>query len=846
MGYNNVICIIKSMNYRLLLSFFLIMVGSTLAISQVITVSGKVKDAETGDPVPFANVIFQGTQLGTTTSFDGDFELTANQVYDSITVSYVGYESLNIAISRGAQILEIKLEPNVIRLNELIVYPGENPAWEVMRNVVKNKKVNDKRKLDAYQYEGYTKIEIDIDNMSEKFRSRKVVQKATAVLDSIQTIAGENGKPILPIFFSEALSDYYVKNNPFLRHEYILKTNVTGLGLTDGTFTSQIVGATFQEYNFYKNFLTILEKEFVSPIAGSWKGYYEYDLVDSVMVGEDFCYRIDYFPKRKHDLAFTGTIWITKEHYALKQIDATIVKSANLNFVEKIRVQQELIATEAGPWLPKKTRVLVDIAQFSVESAGLLAKFYTSIDKIVVNDPKEDDFYRIPVEMDTEVRQSDEQYWSSNRHESLSQTEVNVYNMVDTLKRIPVIKAYSDIVKMAYSGYHKLGKFDIGPYPLFLSLNDVEGLRLGFGAETNYSFSKRFVLKGYAGYGFKDEKWKYAGGVDYIASRRPWLKMGVEVSREVDPVYLLYEPIIGQVAFYAFTRLGSLRRPFYHDKYQFSLVNQIARDVNLRLWLRNDFLEPLFDFNYYTQPDQDPSSIRQNLTATEIKVELEWAKDRKYLINDNYRYHSGFNRFPVVTLRYTAGLKGVMGSDFAYNKVGLNIKKKFKLGSFGTSMLILDGEYIFGVAPYPLLENHLGNESPFYADRAYSLMDNFEFTSDHYASVGYRHHFNGLIMNRIPLIKYLKLRLFGEARVLIGGVRQENIDVMVPQTDNDGNPVPHFKSLSETPYVELAYGVENIMKIIQVVFVHRFSDASIPGNDDANRFGIRIGFDFTL
>lgn len=834
------------MKKRLLLNLILILLGSTLAVAQVVTVSGKVKDAETGDPVPFANVIFQGTQIGTTTSFDGDFMLSSNQFYDSITVSYVGYESINVAIARGSQVLEVKLVPNVIRLNELVVYPGENPAWEIMRNVVRNKKANDKRRLEAYQYEGYTKIEIDIDNMSEKFRSRKVVQKATAVLDSIQTIAGENGKPILPIFFSEALSDYYVKNDPFLRHEYILKTNVTGLGLTDGTFTSQIVGATFQEYNFYKNFLTILQKEFVSPIAGSWKGYYEYDLVDSLMVGDDFCYRLDYFPKRKHDLAFTGTIWITKDSYALKQIDAVIGKSANLNFVEKMRVQQELVQTDVGPWLPKKTRVLVDISQPSVESAGLLAKFYTSIDKIVVNEPKDDDFYRLPVEMDTEVRQSDDQYWAQNRHEALSQTEVNVFNMVDTLKRIPVIKAYSDVIKMAYSGYHKLGKFDIGPYPLFLSFNDIEGLRVGFGGETNYSFSKRFVLKGYLGYGLQDEKFKYAAGIDYIASRRPWLKMGFGYSRDIDPVYLLYEPIVGQVAFYAFTRLGSLRRPFYHDKYQFSLVNQVARDVNLRLWLRNDFLEPLFEFNYYTTPDQDPAQIQQNLTATEVKVELEWAKDRKYLINDNYRYHAGLNRYPVITLRYTAGLKGVLGSDFAYNKLGLNIKKSLKLGSFGTSLLVLDGEYIFGVAPYPLLENHLGNESPFYADRAYSLMDNFEFTSDHYASLRYRHHFNGLIMNRIPLLKYLKLRLFGEARVLVGGVRQANIDVMVPLTDNDGNPVPHFKSLNDKPYVELAYGVENIMKIIQVVAVHRFSDPNIPGNTEAYRFGIRIGFDFTL
>ena len=260
-----------TMFFRIISVLILVVISYGMTYAQKTVVTGKVKDAENGDPVPFANVFFKGTQIGTTTSFDGDFELSTITSVDTLVISYMGYEITEVPIKPGQrQELNLQLIPNVIKLKELIVYPGENPAFEIMRRVVEHKKENDKRQLDAYQYESYTKIEIDIDNMSDRFRSKKVVQKATAVLDSIQTIAGDNGKPILPIFFSEAISDYYVKHNPFLRHEYIVKTNVTGLGLTDGTFTSQIVGSTYQEYNFYKNFLTILEKEFASPIANTW------------------------------------------------------------------------------------------------------------------------------------------------------------------------------------------------------------------------------------------------------------------------------------------------------------------------------------------------------------------------------------------------------------------------------------------------------------------------------------------------------------------------------------------------------------------------------------------------
>ena len=351
------------------------------------------------------------------------------------------------------------------------------------------------------------------------------------------------------------------------------------------------------------------------------------------------------------------------------------------------------------------------------------------------------------------------------------------------------------------------------------------------------------MLKGYTGYGFRDERWKYSAGVDYIISRKPWTKIGINVAHDVDPVYFLFEQIRGQVAFYAFTRLGTLRQPFLHDKFEFKLSNQLIRDVNLRLNARHDYLQPLFEFGYYDQPEQDPSSIKEDISTTQVSVELEWAKDRKYLVDDNYRYHAGLGKFPVITGRYTLGIKDLFGSDFDYQKVGLSIKQRIKMGRLGTGTLGLDGEYIFGTLPYPLLVNHLGNETPFYNSRAFTMMDNFEFVSDHYASGYYRHHFNGTIMNRIPLIKYLKLRLLGEVKAVYGGINQANIDINVPVYNTDGSLQAQLKSLNRGPYVEVGYGVENIFKVFQVQFFHRLTYTDDP---NVRNFGVRFGFNFTL
>ena len=395
---------------------------SNLAVAQETIVRGKITDANSGDPIPYVNIIFQGTSIGITSDFDGNYELKTTTPSDTIVVSYIGYKVKKKFITKGiTQVVNFQIEEDITKLQEVVFVAGENPAFDVLRNVVRNKNKNDKRKLTAYEYDTYTKIEIDIDNLSDKFRERKMVKKITQVLDSIEVIAGEDGKPILPLFITESVSKVYYRDNPSLKHEYILRSKINGVGVEDGTTVTQLVGSSFQEYNFYQNWLNILAKDFVSPIADGWRLYYEYDLMDSLYVGDDYCYRLDFFPKSPQDLAFTGSMWITKKEFALKQIDVGIGKQANLNFIEKIKIQQELEPTEDGAWLPVKNRVLVDVSEMTGKSAGMLAKFYTSNKNFVVNKPHPTSFYETPIIMAEDARVNEgEDAWDSLRHEPLT------------------------------------------------------------------------------------------------------------------------------------------------------------------------------------------------------------------------------------------------------------------------------------------------------------------------------------------------------------------------------------------------------------------------------------------
>ncbi len=444
--------ILKLLRYTVgILCFITLSVGA-----QVTTIKGKITDASSGDPIPFVNVVFKGTSIGTTTDFEGNYELTTANPTDSLIASYIGYRSRSKPVIKNvSQTINFQLLEESTRLREVVIIAGENPAFEILRNVVRNKSINDKRNLSAYEYDTYSKIEVDIDNITDKFREKKIVNQITQVLDSIDRIAGEDGKPVLPIFISESVSKFYYRKDPELKFENIKETKISGVGFEDGSLTSQLIGASFQEYNFYKNWLNILEKDFVSPIADGWRMYYEYDLMDSLYLGDDYCYRLDFFPKSPQSLAFTGSMWITKKEYALKQIEVTVGKQANLNFIEKIKIHQELEKTESGAWIPVKNRVLVDVGEIQDQWAGLLAKFYTSNRNIIVNKPKEVKFYERPILLDEGyiLNQHDEDHWNSLRHDPLTESEKNVYRMIDTLQNIPVVRTYIDLVKILINGY---------------------------------------------------------------------------------------------------------------------------------------------------------------------------------------------------------------------------------------------------------------------------------------------------------------------------------------------------------------------------------------------------------
>jgi len=823
----------------------LLLLGSFSYAQAPTEVVGIVKDELTSEPIEYANIYFKNTNIGSVTDADGYFTLTGEAKHKSIVISIVGYEQKLVPIKPNQkQTLTIGLKSQLVNLDEVVVISGENPAWAIIRNAINNKDRHDKKSLSAYEYQSYNRIEFDIDNISTKLKKRKMISQIWESLDSTSLEKNDKGNAILPIFLSESISRYYVKNSPFGRREEVQKTKVSGVAVEDGSMISQLVGTAYQDYNFYQNWLRFLEKEFISPISSNWKLYYDYEILDTIDVAGHNCYELSVFPHREQDPAFNGKIWITTDDFALKKVDLSIDKATNLNFIEKIAIQQELGESPSGHWLPLQTNMLVDVNDLSENSASFLLKVYNTTSDWKVNEVKDKKFYANEVFLAEDFSIYPPGYWDSARPMSLTTSQLNTYKVIDTLVEIPRVRSYVEFVKLATTGYWRRGKVDIGPYLYSYAYNNFEGNAFRLGMKTNEYFHDKITLRGYGGYGTLDQTWKYGFTGTYIISRKPWSEFSVHSSQDVEQVGINSEELVdNNYIFYAATRWQTFRRPYYIRDNSFSIQTEPTKGLTHQLTIRHQYYTPQYSFYYFENPGHQDSNLKSDISSPTIKLSTRWARDEMFMQDGNERVSLGTRRSPVIQFDYTYGLPDVLDSDFEFHKIQLEIKKKLRLGGLGESNFKIRGAYIFGQLPYLLLENHIGNESMFYTTGAFNSMNYFEFVSDKYASFHYQHFFQGLLMNKIPLIKKLKWRLLATANVLYGSLRQENIDIMSP-IDPEGNPTPGFNYLDpSTPFVELGYGIENIFKIIRLDAVHRITYRDEPL---AQKFALKFSLQFKL
>jgi hypothetical protein len=804
-----------------------------VAFSQQTKVFGVVKDAKTGEVLPFVRIKFYDSKIGLFTDSLGRYSVESYYLTDSVQFNMLGYAPVVRKIKKDqVQEINVLLYTQNTEVEEVTIRPpDEFPSTILHKKVIKNKPINNKEKLIAYEYELYNKVQLDLNNIGEKFTNRNLIKRLDVIMDFLDS--ADNGENYLPLLLSESISNFYFKNNPKRKREIISASKISGL---DNIQINQLIGDMYLDINIYDNYLDLFQRAFVSPVANFARTYYKFYLEDSTFIEDKWCYKLRFTPKRTGDMTFEGEMWIHDTTYAVRKIKATISPWANINYVNDLYFEQEFDQVEKEVWMMTKEKMIVDM-NITKKSAiyGVFARKSSSRKYFKINYQHDDDFYKAnsTVEYLDSATLRSASYWDKYRHDRLSLQEEGINKMIDSLQRTPL---FNNIKKLAYlgaTGYYQLNKVEVGSIFSMFSVNPVEQIRLGMGIRTSNKFSRRIEIGGSIAYGFGDQKFKYAGSVRYnITPKKRGMLTGFY---NYDIEQIGQSPTAASVGstFNTLFRTGPLDKLTFVEKIGVNLEKDIKKDVILFGGFEWKEYVPLGKANYQKRSEDGSLIDISRIQTAEFTGRIRWTKDEEFL-SGAFDRTSLRSKYPIFSLQGIFGVKGLLGSDYNYQKIEFQIEQNRNIGVFGRLRYQINGGYIFGQAAYPFLKVHEGSQSYWLFTNSFNKLNFFEFISDRYVGALIEQHWEGLFFDRIPLIKKLQWRLVTTARTTLGAISSRHEKEMI---------LPTFtKRFNNIPYTEVSVGIENIFKVGRIDVYWRLTHL----DPVINPIGVRARWNFSF
>ncbi|MCD8138027.1 MAG: DUF5686 and carboxypeptidase regulatory-like domain-containing protein, partial [Parabacteroides gordonii] len=364
---------VKRIRFILLLVLLQAVTGISVLYAQSITsASGIVKDSITGEPLAFVSVYFDGSTIGAMTDDNGKFTLQNDKGYNKLAFASLGYDTKVIDLKTGQKNdgLDIKIRPTAFEISEVVVKPKrekytrkDNPAVELIRKVIEHKNDNRIEAKDEYQTEVYEKLSLSLDDFNPDFEKNKFMKKFKFIRNCLVT-SEFNGKPILTLSVRETLADKYYRKQPKTEKTIVKGKRMQGVDQTldDGGGITSNLEELFQGINIFDNNINILLNRFVSPLSSTLAtSYYKYYIMDTLDIGGDKCVDLAFVPVNSQSYGFTGRLYITLDgNYALKKFLLNTPVNINLNWVDKLRIEQEFERMPDSTWVVKNENTYVN------------------------------------------------------------------------------------------------------------------------------------------------------------------------------------------------------------------------------------------------------------------------------------------------------------------------------------------------------------------------------------------------------------------------------------------------------------------------------------------------------
>ena len=858
---------IFSIRHSLLILLTLLLLTLPVSAQQI---TGVVKDAETGDSIGFASVVYEGHQVSAIANAFGVYKISRHEGWN-ITFSAVGYKSRIVRVSEKTRNrLNITLKPDKRQLQEVTVKANRNrysrknnPAVELMRRVVAAKKKTDLGVNPYYQYNKYEKITLALNDLKPQQLEQKPFSNHPWLLDQVET-SPYTHKLILPVSVDETVSQKVYRRDPMSEKTIIIGQQSTGVNdlFQTGDIINTVMKDVFTDVDLYKDRIRLLQYPFVSPISEEGINFYRYYIEDTLAIERDSCIHLHFLPNNQHDMGFRGDLYILSDSTLhVRRCEMTVPKQSTVNFVDQMQILQEYTRLADGQWVLTKDDMVTELKLFDFITASAIVTRTTRLSEYAF-DPVPDKLFRgIKKEVtEADAQMRDKEFWQQYRQVDLTKSETRMGRFID------------DITKMKGFGYILVGLkalfensietsnpnyIDICPVNTVLTRNYVDGWRTRLSAKTTANLNKHLFLSGYYARGWGSHENYYSAEATYSLNRKNYLPhefprrtLTVSTSRDVcSPGDRFMDT--DKDNFMVALKWAETNKMMTYDRQIATFEYETDWGLKATFSGKIEENEACGTLSFQTMdkpyhPVNDRHGNGEYLRTTEVTAKLRYAPGETYINNKLRRRVINLDA-PVFSFTYTRGYSELFDGEYDYQYTEAHIYKRFWLGSsWGKIDTDLKVGAQWSQVPYPLLIQPAANQSYIILPETFNLINTMEFLNDRFASFMVSWDLNGKLFNRLPIIKKWNWREYIGFRMLWGKLTDKNNPFLA---ENQGSSklmyFPEGVSIMNPnkPYMEMVVGVHNIFKFFHVEYVRRLNYTELPNSP---RWGMRyvIAFSF--
>ena len=817
-------------------------------------VRGHVVDEATGEDIGFASVQYKGINLATITDSQGRFSIRLLKG-KKLTISVLGYKTRSIDISDDSEKLFVSMRQDSKSLNEVTVKKKRtrysrknNPAVELMKRVIAQKKRTNLENRDYYQFQKYQKLTLALNDVNPQLLKDPKLSNFPWLINQVETNE-LTGKLILPVSVDETVTQKVYRRSP--RNEKNIVKGQRSSGINDffqtGEMLNTVTKDVFTDINIYDDQVRILQHPFMSPIADGAISFYRYYIEDTLLVERDSCIHLHFLPNNQQDFGFRGDLYVLKDSSCqVKRCELILPNQTDVNFVENMKLVQEFTQLPTGEWVLSVDDMIVEMVLFDFLQKGVAIKTTRLSDYSFDEIPKQLFRGKAKTKVDPDAEMVGDDFWQQNRKVQLTRSENSMGKFLDDMQHTGGFKYVLWTMKLLIENYIETGKkskVDIGPVNTLVSTNFIDGLRTRLSAQTTANLSRHLFWKGYVARGWKSKNTYYSSALTWSLNKKKYLpdefpKRNITFLSTYD-VMSPSDKFLSTDKDNVFTALkwAKVDKMMFYNRQQLTLEREEQWGLRTLLSLKTEENEAAGNMTFV--PLSATNSIK--FRTTELRAEIEYSPGALY-VNSKNRRHKVNREAPIFTLSHTTGFKGLLGGDYEYNYSEASIFKRFWFGSWGRIDFFTRAGVQWNKVPFPLLCMPAANLSYISHKQTFNLLTNMEFLNDRFVSVDFNWDMQGKLFNRIPLIKKLRWREYIGAKMLWGALSDKNNPYLEQNAGSDVLMLfPEQSQLMNprVPYWEISLGIRSIFRFFQVEYVRRM-------NYNNSRFGpknsVRVGF----